>query len=190
MLKRRLFDAGVHYIVLYSGSNAVGFFRKVGFTDSSRIDLGEDLISPRVEVFQRATQLGCDMTEEFLRPEAQSLSESLRIGDIVSVRYGYRKVQWRQAYIIEKKGLKICLQFVQRSGLAGGKLEWVPVASRRLLVESNSLAGWTQEPSPTRSCPTPQSSQSTDGSERRGKKRGSVSAKPKKKTSDKRRLTI
>ena len=34
-------------------------------------------------MFQRATQLGCDMTEEFLRPEAQSLSESLRIGDIV-----------------------------------------------------------------------------------------------------------
>ena len=123
-LRVRLFDAGVHYIVLYSGSNAVGFFRKVGlrigiavifcffllflrletteirwmninssaircpdhrsvqaplhrlgrvspgsltyhvnayliqfvcanqvgFTDSSRIDLGEDLISPRVEV--------------------------------------------------------------------------------------------------------------------------------------------
>jgi hypothetical protein len=71
MLSKRLFDAGVHFIALYSGMNAVGFFRKVGFADSSTSDLTQDMIMPRVEVFQKATQLVYDMTEEFLRPEAQ-----------------------------------------------------------------------------------------------------------------------
>merc|ERR1719321_2086963 len=140
LLKPRFAEFGVSYVVLYTGQNAVGFFQKLGFVDKS--DLDQSLVTPRVEVFGNAVRLTYDLTDEFAAPHAAQLAQTTRVGDKVLLKHGLRFQTWREAWVIEKRGLKVRVKYTD----AKNATEWVPVASQRLLTDGAGSVDVDEKP--------------------------------------------